>query len=93
MSELEPGEVEFAHKAIKREVLFFRLSMLGVFIGLFVLLASVLRGLAGDPWAPTFVVSILVLLNARQNLRQAKYARILGKVVPKSVEPEAGNDG
>jgi hypothetical protein len=92
MSDLEPAELEFAHKAIKREVLFFRLSMLGVFIGLFVLLTSILRGSTGEPWAPTFVVSILVLLNARQNLRQSKYARILGKVVPKSVESEAGHD-
>jgi hypothetical protein len=92
MSDLEPAELEFAHKAIKREVLFFRLSMLGVFIGLFVLLTSILRGVTGEPWAPTFVVSILVLLNARQNLRQSKYARVLSKVVPKSVESEAGHD-
>jgi hypothetical protein len=92
MSELEPTEIEFVHQAIKREALFFRLSMLGVFIGLFLLLTSILRGLTGDPWAPTFVVSILVLLNARGNLRQSKYARILGKIVPESVESEAGND-
>jgi hypothetical protein len=93
MSELDSAEVEFVHKAIRREALFFRLSMLGVFIGLIVLLMSLLRGFSGEAWASTFVVSILVLLNARQNLRQAKYARVLGKVVPKSVEPEAGDDG
>jgi len=91
MSELEPAEMEFARKAIKREALFFRLSMLGVFIGLMALLMSVLRGFSGEPWASTFVVAILVLLNARQNLRQAKYARILGKTMPGSVESESSN--
>jgi len=68
------------------------LSMVGVFVGLIVLVMAVLRGIAGEPWGSTFVISILVLLNARQNLRQAKYARVLAKLVPASVQSEAGDD-
>lgn len=93
MSRLEPTEQAFAQSAVKREGLFFRLSMVGVFIGLMLLVMAGLRAFSGEPWGSTFVMSILILLNARQNLRQAKYAAILGKLLPGSVESETSDDG
>jgi hypothetical protein len=42
--------------------------------------------------APTLVVAVLVLLNARQNLRQFRYARVLKLLVPAS-EPDSPADG
>jgi len=93
MSLLEPSEAAFVEKSIRRENLFFRLSMLGVFVGLILLVMAVLRWTSGEPGAGTFVMGILVLLNARQNLRQAKYARVLAKLMPGSVETESSDDG
>ena len=93
MSQLESAEIRFVEQSIRREQLFFRLSMLGVFIGLILLAMAVLRWGSGEAGGSTFVMSILVLLNARQNLRQSKYARVLAQLYPGSVESESGNDG
>ena len=92
MSQLEPAEIRFVEQSIQREQLFFRLSMLGVFVGLILLVMAALRWGSGEPGTSTFVMGILVLLNARQNLRQSKYARILGQLYPGSVDTEAGDD-
>ena len=80
---LEPGLEAFALRAIKRERVFFYVTWVGVAVGL---------GLAG--WyalgtvAPVggveWVVVLLVLLNARQNLRQVKYARVLSALMDTS---------
>lgn len=78
---LTPGEARFAERAIRRRRLFLGLAVSGVAIAI---------GLAGyaayaastDPHAPTairFVLVVLILLNARQNLRQYRFAGILEK--------------
>lgn len=66
----------FSRKAVRRKRLFLRLSIAGVLIGL------ALAGWYGwqrlhDPDYPIgarIVLVILILLNARQNLRQYRYA-------------------
>ena len=93
MSQLQPAEIQFVEQSIQREQLFFRLSMLGVFVGLILFAMSGLRWWSGESGGSTFVMSILVLLNARQNLRQSKYARVLAQLYPGSVDPKAGDDG
>ena len=69
----------FALRAVRRKRLFLGLSIAGLAIA-FAL--TVLYGFfwwrnPAFPIAPRAVVVLLVLLNARQNLRQFKYARIL----------------
>src|SRR5262245_47027938 len=69
----------FALRAIRRKRLFLGLSIAGLAIACSL---SVLYGFLwwrnpSFPIAPRAVIILLVLLNARQNLRQYKYARLL----------------
>ena len=89
----------FAERAIRRKQVFLILSAAGVAIGL---------GLAAwygyrrwsDPAYPIglrFVLVILILLNARQNLRQYRYALAFESLLcnnpsPPAVEDENGRD-
>ena len=80
-------ERRFALRAIRRKRLFLGLSAAGLTI------AGALTVLYGCLWwrnpsypvAPRAVIVLLILLNARQNLRQYRYARILEGFMP----PEA----
>ena len=70
---------QFALRAIGRKRLFFGLSIAGLAV------AGALTVLYGVWWwrdrafsiGPRAVIILLILLNARQNLRQYKFARIL----------------
>ena len=69
----------FILRAIRRKRLFLGLSIAGLVVA-FALI--VLYGVfwwrdPAFPVAPRAVIILLVLLNARQNLRQYKYARLL----------------
>jgi len=73
------SEERFAGRAVRRKSLFLALSIAGlaVALGLGVYYA---RRRAIDPSYPVgarAVIVLLVLLNARQNLRQWRYARVL----------------
>lgn len=70
-------DARFVDQAIRREGLFRVLTAVGVVVGLGLLGWAVLRGADGQPWGATGAIGIMVLLNARGNLRQSKYARIL----------------
>jgi hypothetical protein len=69
----------FARRAIRRKRLFLGLSIAGLAI------SAALTVLYGVWWwrdrtfsiGPRAVIVLLILLNARQNLRQYKFARIL----------------
>ena len=92
---LDASESAFARRALRRKPLFLALSIFGIAVAL---------GLAGyytwrrmhDPLFPIAaraVIVVLVLLNARQNLRQYRYAGVLGKVLPPDFGPGAGGSG
>ena len=73
------AEERFAVRAIRRKRLFLGLSIAGLTVA-FAL--GVLYGVLwwrdpSFPVGPRMVIVLLVLLNARQNLRQYKYARLL----------------
>ena len=76
---LDPALERFANRAIARQKLFLALSIIGVAVGAG-LAAWFMWQRAVNPnfslGMPLLVV-VLVLLNARQNLRQFKYAKIL----------------
>lgn len=76
-------ERAFAARAIRRKALFRTISSVSIAVAL---LLTVVYGVerARDPsfaLAPRAVIILLILLNARQNLRQHKYAAILEKLV------------
>lgn len=84
---LDASESAFARRALRRKPLFLALSVVGIAVAL---------GLSGyyawrrahDPQfalAARAVIVVLVLLNARQNLRQYRYATVLGKVLPAGI--------
>ena len=77
------AERAFAAKAIRRKDLFRTISSVSVAIAA---LLAIVYGFerVRDPsfsLAPRAVIILLILLNARQNLRQHKYAAILEKLV------------
>ena len=77
----------FALRAIRRKRLFLGLSVAGLAIaGALIVLYGVLWWRDPKfPVAPRAVIVLLVLLNARQNLRQYKYARVLsGLMAPEA---------
>ena len=73
------ADERFALRAIRRKRLFLGLSIAGLAIAsaLCVLYGFLWWRDPGFPIAPRAVIVLLVLLNARQNLRQYKYARLL----------------
>ena len=73
------ADERFAVRAVRRKRLFLGLSISGLAIAaaLGVLYGFLWWRDPGFPIAPRAVIVLLVLLNARQNLRQYKYARLL----------------
>lgn len=92
MSALDPKQQGFVDQAIRRQQVFLYLSGVGVLIGLILLVLAGIRALGDEAASGTFIVGILVLLNARQNLRQHKYAKALRDAGVGSVELEASDD-
>lgn len=82
LDRLDDTERAFAERAVRRKAVFRTLAIAGVAI------AAALAALYGwerlhDPsfaLAPRLVLIVLILLNARQNLRQHKYAALLEKL-------------
>src|SRR5262245_17452643 len=80
---LSEGERRFARRAAGRRGLFLALAIAGVTI------AAGLSAYYGWRWThdpafpigPRAVIVLLVLLNARQNLRQYRYAGVLRRVI------------
>jgi hypothetical protein len=81
---LTEGERAFVARAIRRRRLFFGLSVAGLAIAAALSIYYVGRRLLDPtfPVGPRLVIVVLVLLNARQNLRQYRFATILGKTGP-----------
>ena len=81
---MRPADLRFADRAVRRKRLFAVLAGAGVAV------AVALGGWYTYRWAhdPSFPVGtraalvVLILLNARQNLRQYRYARVLEQLRP-----------
>ncbi len=73
------AQSRFLANAIRRKRIFLPLSILGVIVAVGLAGWFLWRGLEdpGASGATGWVLVILVLLNARQNLRQHKYAALL----------------
>ena len=80
------AESRFAARALRRKGLFLALSIAGVVIAAGLTAYYVAR-VAADPdfpIGPRAVIIVLILLNARQNLRQYRFAGILEQVLPRA---------
>ncbi len=81
---LTDSELRFARRAIQRKKLFLVISICSVVIGLCLALLYLWQYTTQPDFAPGihFVVVLLILFVARQNLRQHLYARVLEKLLP-----------
>ena len=79
---LDEVERAFAERAIRRKEVFRVLSVAGIVIaaGLALFYGWERVHDSGFQLAPRMVLIVLILLNARQNLRQHKYAALLEKL-------------
>ena len=87
------AEMRFAARALRRKRLFLVLSIAGLVIAAGLTVYYVARA-ATDPTFPIgsrVVIVVLILLNARQNLRQYRFAGILEQVLPK--RPSQAGEG
>ncbi len=77
-------ELLFARRAIKRKKLFLAFSITSVIVGLCLALLYAWQFATQPGFSPGihFVLVTLILLMARQNLRQYFYAKILEKLIP-----------
>jgi len=81
---LDEVEQAFAARAMRRKRLFLVLSNVSVAVALLLAVVYGWERFRDPSFAigPRAVVILLILLNARQNLRQHKYAAILEKLLP-----------
>lgn len=81
-ADLTEAERSFAERAIRRKELFKKISTASVVIAVVLALVYVAERMRDPSFAlaPRAVIVLLILLNARQNLRQHKYAAILEKL-------------
>jgi hypothetical protein len=82
-SPLTDAELRFAERAVRRRRLFLILSIASVVIAVGLAAFYAYRKLT-DPAYPVgarAVVVLLILLNARMNLRQYRYAGVLGQLL------------
>ena len=78
------SEEAFARRAVRRKGLFFKLSAASVIVavGLVILYSTFWWRDHSYAVGPRAVIILLILLNARQNLRQYRYAGVLEHLLP-----------
>ena len=79
------SEEAFARRAVRRKGLFLKLSVAGLIVaaGLVVVYSVFWWRDHNYSVGPRAVIILLVLLNARQNLRQYRYAGVLEQLLPR----------
>jgi hypothetical protein len=83
------SEEAFARRAVRRKGLFLKLSVASLIVaaGLVVLYAIFWWRDHSYSVGPRVVIILLILLNARQNLRQYRYAGVLEQLLPSEATP------
>jgi len=77
--EKSDAEQRFIERALRRKKLFLALSIVGIVIAVVLAAYYVFRRLNDPtfPIGPRAVIVVLILLNARQNLRQYRFASFI----------------
>jgi len=80
---LSENEICFANKAIKRKTLFLRLSIISVIVALSLAAFYTWQSTMQPDFAVGIhaVMVLMILLTARLNLRQHRYAKVLEKLI------------
>jgi hypothetical protein len=80
---MSESERAFAERAVRRKQLFRRLSFAGIAVAAGLAVFYGYERLRDPSFAlgPRAVIILLILLNARQNLRQYRYAMVLEKLI------------
>ncbi len=88
------SDARFVAGVLRKERVFSVVMKIGVAVGAALMGLAIWRGVSGEPWGATFVIAIMVLLNARLNLRQCRYARVLRELTADGslLDAEAGDD-
>jgi len=83
------SEEAFARRAVRRKALFLKLSVASLIVaaGLVVLYSILWWQDHSYSVGPRAVIILLILLNARQNLRQYRYAGVLEQLLPSEATP------
>ena len=78
------AQERFARRAVRRKKLFLGLSVAGLVLAPALAVFYLIRRTTDPafPIVPRMVIVLLILLNARQNLRQYKYAGLLESLLP-----------
>ena len=86
MAPLTDSERRFVRRAVRRRKLFLSLSLIGIAAALALVAIYAVLTLYHHrlDLPPRVVIIVLVLLNARQNLRQYRYAGVLEKILQPS---------
>ena len=89
-NQISPSEQLFIERAIGRSRLFLIMMWLGLAVGFLLLAHATYLAIfsPGGAGALRWVLAIMILLNARQNLRQHKYAEALRKLHSPTILPE-----
>ena len=82
MERLNEAEQKFIQRAISRKRLFLVLSVVSIIIAIGLSVIYTWKAIHQQNFkiGTHFVIILLILLSARQNLRQYKYAKILEKI-------------
>jgi hypothetical protein len=80
---LNGAEIRFAKRAVRRRGVFLALSVASVVVAAGLAAYYAYRRLADPayPLGPRAVIVLLILLNARMNLRQYRYAGVLAQLM------------
>jgi hypothetical protein len=83
------SEEAFARRAVRRKTLFLKLSVASLIVaaGLVVLYSILWWRDHSYSVGPRAVIILLIVLNARQNLRQYRYAGVLEQLLPSEATP------
>lgn len=84
MTPLAPSQRRFALAAVRKKGLFGALSAAGVLVAVGLGVETLVRRWQdpGFDVGGRIVIVLLILLNARQNLRQQRYAGVLERLLP-----------
>lgn len=88
---LTSAETKFAERAVRRQRLFLVLSLVSVAIAACLAIFYAYERFTDPayPIGPRAVIVLLILLNARMNLRQYRYAGVLAQLLPPGEEASA----
>jgi len=91
-SSLSEAQRKFVRRVLRRKQLFLVLAVIGIVAAVGLLGIYTVLGMKGHHYemGPRYVIMVFVLLNARQNFRQFRYAEVLEKTIGNALDEPPG---